>query len=134
MLPNTSDARLQWADYLDSHGIRYVFYSAANATLSQEARRAATETDVPIVVLNETNISQECDEVGRSGEEIKSEPEESEDEDPDDAYFSAEEEHDPRARILSVDELEHAFLAMSPDLSGQFNYIACLVFTFQRCP
>jgi hypothetical protein len=37
--------RCLWANYFDSQGIHYAFYSAANAITLQEARREAAEVE-----------------------------------------------------------------------------------------
>ena len=41
MLTEIAHRRRQWADYFDSQGIQYAFFSAANATALQQARRDA---------------------------------------------------------------------------------------------
>ena len=114
-----------------------------NAAALQEARRerlaqeaAAAET----AAEQEKAEGQESEDV-EGGEEVpESSDEESENDDdhfedaPDDEllddadlshYFSAEEDtpdgQDPRARVLSVLELEDLFLRTAPDLSGEMN-------------
>jgi hypothetical protein len=42
-----------WADYFDSQGLRYAFYSATNATARQEALREALISGEPMTVINE---------------------------------------------------------------------------------
>jgi len=58
-----------------------------------------------------------------SGEHSASSVDHDEGGDDDDLYFSAEEDQDdqdPRAKILSVIELEEMFLKISPDLSSKY--------------
>jgi large subunit GTPase 1 len=135
-LPHNFPASCRWADYFDSRGILYAFFSAANAAALQEARQVALETgrrqetearpkvDEPA----EADGSPEPDSTDR--EQIPTSPESEEDvEDESDEesmteedYFSAEEDEfnqDPRAQILSVLELEDLFLKEAPPLSGE---------------
>jgi len=89
----------------------------------QEARRAATngyggdkantidtkELEIKMVPLSE-----------RQGVHSTDESESDQDQD-DSPYFSADEgegAEDPRAKVLSVDELERAFIRNAPELSG----------------
>ncbi|KAJ7655003.1 hypothetical protein DFH06DRAFT_1201312 [Mycena polygramma] len=121
----TAQQRCLWADYFDKQGIQYAFFSAANAAALQQARRDALEAQ------NSANDGQEVDddESHDSDEESAEEEDESGDEDQDDSssepdhfYFSAEEDspegQDPRAKVLSVLELESLFERMAPDLSA----------------
>ncbi|KAG6817702.1 hypothetical protein H0H87_004493 [Tephrocybe sp. NHM501043] len=127
----TVQQRRLWADYFDSQGIQYTFFSAANATALQEARR-----DALLAAQSQTTASNEDVDPQRndsSDEETDAELEDAPDndsdedslpEDDDEAYFSAEDEEpklqDPRTKILSVPELEEWFLSVAPDLSA-FN-------------
>lgn len=71
------------------------------------------------------DVAEETDEpnaVEDDGSESESDASESEDE----HYFSAEEDttdgQDPRARVLSVLELEELFIKSSPDLTGTYYH------------
>ncbi|RDB28881.1 Large subunit GTPase 1 [Hypsizygus marmoreus] len=129
----TSKQRCLWADYFDSQGIKYAFFSAANAAALQQARRdaillAQTEPENNEGGSDEGNDKEQHDS-GSDSDESGSEDDSddgSNDEDSlrDEAYFSAEEEdtspegQDARAKVLSVLELEDWFERMAPDLSS----------------
>ncbi|KAJ7706371.1 P-loop containing nucleoside triphosphate hydrolase protein [Mycena rosella] len=116
----TATQRCLWADHFDKQGIQYAFFSAANAAALQQARRDA--------LLEKQAAEQSEDESEEEDEDEDEEEEEDEDdeesddyEEEEDFYFSAEEDspegQDPRARVLSVLELENLFERMAPDLS-----------------
>ena len=116
--------RVRWADYFDSQGVRYAFYSAANAAAIQQTRKEVAEA-----LAHAEEVSRHASEKGEDDDEADDDetgsPEsESEDENEDDMYFSAEGEsedgQDLRARVLSVVELEELFVKMAPDLSRMF--------------
>ncbi|KAJ7630761.1 hypothetical protein FB45DRAFT_793431 [Roridomyces roridus] len=114
----TAAQRCQWADYFDQQGIQYAFFSAANAAALQQARReAALASEEAAGVENEE--PEEPDD--STDEEDDSDDGESEYESADEFYFSEEEDspagRDPRAKVLSVLELEDLFQKMAPDLS-----------------
>ena len=113
-----------------------------NAAALQEARRerlAQEAAAAEAAVEQEKAEEQESEDVEGREEAPESSDEESENDDHfedasddellDDAdlshYFSAEEDtpdgQDPRARVLSVLELEDLFLRTAPDLSGEMN-------------
>ncbi|KAI0271431.1 P-loop containing nucleoside triphosphate hydrolase protein [Gloeopeniophorella convolvens] len=145
LLINKSDLlsakqRRIWADYFDSQGIQYAFYSAANATALQEARReasATTEAPDPAPHPDEevdsgTSSEEEDATPGTEGSRQGADPEsalpsppESSDEDETeeedgDLYFDEDDgpdAQDPRAKVLSVLELEDLFIRSAPDLS-----------------
>ncbi|KAF8167726.1 P-loop containing nucleoside triphosphate hydrolase protein [Crassisporium funariophilum] len=127
----TAKQRCQWAEYFDQQGIHYAFYSAANAAAIQQARKEADEA-----MHNSSSGPDSDDESGDDDvpEEQETKPlkdgveEASDDEDEDedeadeaDMYFSAEEDtedgQDPRAKVLSVVELEALFTKMAPSAS-----------------
>ncbi|KAG6821361.1 hypothetical protein H0H93_014158 [Arthromyces matolae] len=123
----TEQQRRLWADYFDSQGIQYAFFSAANATALQEARREAILSaeaesalsldEVAHEVSNSDDESSDSQGLEHSDSESGTSPANSDD----DAYFSADDDslvHDPRVKVLSVLELEDWFLSMSPDLSA----------------
>ncbi|KAJ3545803.1 hypothetical protein NM688_g5585 [Phlebia brevispora] len=142
----TAKQRRQWADYFDSQGIQYAFFSAANATALQEARRdalAAEEARLEAeahVVDGERQSHEEGEEVDESPEsqasvvapppDSESDEElyetESDESDADDDHFhdalrleeDGADAQDPRARVLSVLELEDLFVKAAPDLSN----------------
>jgi large subunit GTPase 1 len=130
-------ARRIWADYFDTQGLRYAFYSAADATARQESLREASGTQGPTVAhdraveANQLDSSDEDEEVdveestpstspntssgsydpirtGISDEAVK--PDSGSDDD---------DNGDARAKVLSVLELEDLFTASAPDLSGE---------------
>jgi large subunit GTPase 1 len=127
-----------WADYFDQQGLRYAFYSASDATARQEALREASaigELTTPLDKAAEENqrmaFSEEDDEAdaeestsnantssthsAESHDSIESEiPDEFVDSEPED------DKGDPRAKVLSVLELEDLFIASAPDLAGEF--------------
>ncbi|KZT75069.1 putative LSG1-large-subunit GTPase [Daedalea quercina L-15889] len=140
----TPEQRRLWADYFDTQGVNYAFFSAANAAALQEARRealAAAQTQAP-----EENHRSEDDEAqetsgdllkattevspdnagvdSESSESVDGEPS---DDDPasdassdtDDYLYRipAEDDSDPRVKVLSVLELEDLFVRTAPDLS-----------------
>ncbi|KAF8913034.1 P-loop containing nucleoside triphosphate hydrolase protein, partial [Gymnopilus junonius] len=116
----TAKQRRQWADYFDQQNIRYAFYSAANAAALQQAQREAEEMMSSGLHGMSSDISDSDDEHhSANGADLldSDEDESSEDE----LYFSAEEDtedgQDPRARVLSVQDLEDMFIKMAPDLS-----------------
>ncbi|KAG6854229.1 hypothetical protein C0991_009247 [Blastosporella zonata] len=127
----TEQQRCQWADYFDSQGIQYAFFSAANATaLQQERKDALLEVQNKVITSEDDADSQDADFVEEgdvvpdeeaSGNDSDEDSPESDDYE-DQAYFSADYDEpqvqDPRARILSVLELEDWLLAMAPDLSA----------------
>jgi large subunit GTPase 1 len=124
--------RRLWADHFDKQGLQYAFFSAANATALQEARRQAlaeveakearahgSSDDGNASEDEEDNIEEDEGDSDRGSEnELESEDE--------GLYLSAEEEspnsQDPRARVLSVPELEDLFVKVAPDLSGGFVF------------
>lgn len=133
----------RWADYFESQGIRYAFFSAANAAALQQARREALEAASQQERANGSGKENEGKEPDEGAELCRSEdqkdegekvqaPPESEDEiensdesSSEEDYFSAEEDdefnQDPRARVLSVLELEDLLLREAPLLSGKFT-------------
>ncbi|KAL1739759.1 P-loop containing nucleoside triphosphate hydrolase protein [Schizophyllum fasciatum] len=119
----TATQRRQWADYFDKQGIQYAFFSAANATALQEARAAAALAAEAADAASKKENGEDEDE--DEDEEMLSEGDglefESESESDEEHYFSAEEDtadgQDPRARVLSVLELEDLFMKCAPDLS-----------------
>ncbi|OCH94716.1 P-loop containing nucleoside triphosphate hydrolase protein [Obba rivulosa] len=137
----TAQQRLQWADYFDSQGVRYAFFSAANAAALQEARRealAAQDATERLAAAGTENAEsdEEGDEDGleeppagasdefASGSDNGSATEEDssdpESEDEQGLYVLPKEEalsDDPRTRVLSVLELEDLFVQTAPDLS-----------------
>lgn len=124
--------RRLWADYFDEQGIQYAFFSAANAAALQEARRdsIAAEEARQNAASSESEGS-ESDEAEDSGKEEDlvtegSEDESSGPESQDEGMFLSGEEDtpdakDPRARVLSVLELEELFVKAAPELSSEYS-------------
>ena len=103
--------RTQWANYFDQQHVQYAFYSAANATAIQQARREAAGGSEALFSSDESDSEVDRDTSGEYSEVD------------DEIYFSAEEDRedrDPRAKILSVVELEEMFLKTAPDLSSKY--------------
>ncbi|KAJ7102112.1 hypothetical protein B0H15DRAFT_813235 [Mycena belliarum] len=120
----TATQRCLWADHFDKQGIQYAFFSAANAAALQQARRDAL-LEMQEGEDGEDDPDESDDNEDFEDSEAEEESEESDYEEPEDFYFSAEEEspegQDPRARVLSVLELENLFERMAPDLSEFAN-------------
>lgn len=147
----TASIRRQWADYFDSQGIQYAFFSAAHATALQQARRDALEAagessgeedsvdededDEEVVATAETSVvgpelaAREATSPPES--ETSEEEDESEETDSDDDLYAdpisfeedSEDAQDPRVRVLSVLELEELFVKAAPDLSSMSHNV-----------
>ncbi|TFY83404.1 hypothetical protein EWM64_g612 [Hericium alpestre] len=123
----TRNQRLRWADYFDSQGIRYAFFSAAKATALQEARREALAAARERAEQTQQDAgSVESDDEDVENDEIDSEDGHSEDyetelsSDEDEKLFEEDDPidaQDPRAKVLSVLELEDLFLSAAPPLT-----------------
>lgn len=124
-----------WADYFDGQGIQYAFFSAANATALQQARREALAEAETREELQDASPSQlgnpkGDDEDDNEKEEGASDSEESSESESEDegVYLSGEEDtpdaQDPRAKVLSVLELEDLFVKAAPDLSCELSVIS----------
>lgn len=139
--------RRQWADYFDSQNILYAFFSAANATAIQQARRDALAAQEAALATNSEPDSDEEDEEDEDettleadssatsplestvqsslgDEELSDADESDETEEGGNFMYTAEDDaedaKDPRTRVLSVLELEDLFLRAAPDLSGTY--------------
>jgi large subunit GTPase 1 len=125
--------RLLWADYFDTQGVQYAFFSAANATALQEARRQASAEAEAKETLGAVSFDNLDGIVIREGTEDDVSEEEMEDSwsseesrsDDEGLYLTGEETssdgQDPRAKMLSVLELEDLFVKVAPDLSSEFG-------------
>lgn len=139
--------RRLWADYFDTQGINYAFFSAANAAALQEARREALarveaenleqadgeaheSSGHPPEATSE--VSPENADVDSGSESSESMDELSEDDpvpdsgsESDDSLYRLPEEEtgedaqDPRVKVLSVLELEELFIRTAPDLNSE---------------
>ncbi|KAF8807756.1 P-loop containing nucleoside triphosphate hydrolase protein [Phlegmacium glaucopus] len=117
----TAEQRSQWANYFDQQHIQYAFYSAANAAALQQARREAAEGSETLFSSDESENEASDDDRDLSGEHSAPSIDRDDGGDDADLYFSAEEDEDdqdPRAKILSVVELEEMFLKVAPNLSN----------------
>jgi large subunit GTPase 1 len=151
MSHHSTTLRRQWADYFDSEGIQYAFFSAANATAIQEARRNAlvAEREPPQAEQGAFEEEEQRDSnedvVDNVHEEILkritpppdtplvSDVDSERDDEDEDDYSTESDEfplmnegdtedgQDPRARVLSVLELEDLFTRAAPDLSGMLQ-------------
>ncbi|KAF8633007.1 hypothetical protein AX15_001604 [Amanita polypyramis BW_CC] len=121
----TVEQRCQWADYFERQGIDYAFYSAASVVALQQAREESSAllatqrgsnsdaSHLPTEgnVSSSKNSSSDSDNRGQASESG------TESEDTYIPFKEATESRDPRAKILSVVELEDLFLQKAPDLS-----------------
>ncbi|KZT02400.1 P-loop containing nucleoside triphosphate hydrolase protein [Laetiporus sulphureus 93-53] len=131
----TAKQRRIWADYFDSQGVLYAFFSATNAAALQQARRDAIAVEDASVLEEEGHSSDQQEDsthlgpgedpevsAQNAGEE-ESESEEadavsSSDSDSDEDDFQPSIEEDPqdlRVKVLSVLELEDLFVKSAPD-------------------
>ena len=127
---------MQWADYFDRQGVRYAFFSAANATALQEARRAAlarAESEAGTEGGGAEDSSSDSgseskDSISESETRTQTPPDgqlSDEDSDADPTYLPLDvdedtpEAQDPRTKVLSVLELENLFLTAAPELSSK---------------
>ncbi|EIN14067.1 P-loop containing nucleoside triphosphate hydrolase protein [Punctularia strigosozonata HHB-11173 SS5] len=134
----TAKQRRLWADYFDSLGVRYAFFSAANAAALQQARRdalaaqeAADRTDSD---TDEGDAVHSVSELSASNSDAGSSSDISQTSSPSSAYSlskqeqerdntpgvadNADDSDDPRARVLTVLELEELFVRSAPDLQA----------------
>ncbi|CCL98511.1 uncharacterized protein FIBRA_00510 [Fibroporia radiculosa] len=126
----TAKQRRVWADYFDEQGVRYAFFSAANAAALQLARQGEPlVVDAPSVYdrdQDEGYTSSSSD--GEMSPENNDNPptcssdEQLQSEESDvGSAFSLEEDtpdtQDPRTKVLSVLELEDLFVKAAPDLT-----------------
>lgn len=118
----TLPQREAWADYFETIGINYKFFSAS---LAKEMNEAMDQEDKPIEDATasspkstEEMAEVEGDRLAADAEKMDVQVAEEEDEDEDEQWASEEdldEETDQRTRILTVDELEALFLKNAPD-------------------
>ena len=133
-----------WADYFDSQGLHYAFYSATDATGRQEALQKALAVGELTTAIDEAvegnqrialpGEDEEADEEDTLNADMGSstpsdgsyDPTESEISDERSDLDSDEDLHGneyPRSKVLSVLELEDLFIASAPDLSGRFPLV-----------
>ena len=132
-----------WADYFDSQGLHYAFYSATNATAKQGVLQGASavgELEKAAERNQRAEFSEEDEE--SDAETISTSSAGSydsvESETPDELLDTESDEDaldkgDPRAKVLSVLELENLFIASAPGLSGEFLSVVCLVILYLTC-
>lgn len=132
-------ARRQWADYFDQQGVQYAFFSAANAAALQQARREALAEPLDDSPSDSTPTEELADNVNESsgpkpsheveghelgeGNHIPESDDSSSEASLHDGHPLISDEdspdvNDPRARVLSVLELEQLFINAAPHLSG----------------
>ncbi|THH28296.1 hypothetical protein EUX98_g5893 [Antrodiella citrinella] len=131
----TSKQRRQWADYFDAQGVQYAFYSAANAAALQKARKEEQEAQerlearegaaysgdrLPVLDDMVDDDGDDSEDDSEDGDLWEDDSEDGSEDDSDNDIFQFEDEsddiQDPRARVLSVLELEELFLRVAPDL------------------
>lgn len=117
-----------WADYFDSQNVRYAFFSAANAAALQELRREAEAAKEEAENRENELVGSESDD--EESDDSDAEDENSSEEDAEEnkhLYQVTEEDNpdgrDPRAKVLSVLELEDLFLKTAPDLSSTSPFV-----------
>jgi large subunit GTPase 1 len=103
----TRTQRITWADYFDANGVRFAFYSAANASALQELE-VQTKEDTDSQDTPPDSPAAESDEESQN------------DKDSSGTRESEEEESDPRIRVLTVRELEELFAKSAPPLTGMY--------------
>jgi large subunit GTPase 1 len=135
----TSKQRRIWAEYFESQDILYAFYSAADATARQEALQATSAIEEPTTTLNPASDESERDPLAEkdpsthaengvadedagstsSSETSASGSIQSESSGREESLLLEDNvvDEDPRAKVLSVLELESLFLASAPELS-----------------
>lgn len=118
--------RCQWADHFDKQGVRYAFFSAKAAAL-QQASVEQSIAQQPETTPNEepTSVVGEHENNGVDDQELASPTSEesgSESEGEFGDFDRSSEDLDPRAKILSVRELEELFLETGPDLSCESDH------------
>ena len=128
--------RRQWADYFDQQGVTYAFFSAANATALQKARREIQEAadaalDNPIDDEGDESDEEERETDGQEPrlESPLSDPDSDTDYD-ETLYYSAEEDpsEDARITVLTVPELEELFIRTAPQhLPRSSAYFMCYI-------
>ncbi|KAH0826610.1 hypothetical protein J3R83DRAFT_4974 [Lanmaoa asiatica] len=143
----TASQRRMWADYFDEQGVRFAFFSAANAAALQQARRESlvqreTESSTPqrrsdaAADRQGVNSNSTPDTESSSDSEGPHTPDdqdeendvppgsdiESESDDEKFRFVPTEEDtpdgRDSRTKVLSVSELEDLFISTAPDLSS----------------
>lgn len=127
-------ARRIWADYFDSQGLRYAFYSAADATARQELLREASAAQGLAIAHDKTVEANQLDSSEEDGEIDVEESTSSASPTTSSGSYgptrtgiseeavnldSDDDNGDARAKVLSVLELEDLFTASAPDLSGE---------------
>ncbi|KAI6153741.1 hypothetical protein BKA82DRAFT_997363 [Pisolithus tinctorius] len=131
----TATQRRIWADYFDSEGIQYAFFSAANAAALQKLRRDVPSQPDTQHVETKQALDEDTDSFtgdqhaphdngsadGSDSEADLPDLEEHDALDDEYGYVHTEEDtpdgRDPRTKVLSVLELEELFLSSAPDLS-----------------
>lgn len=126
--------RRLWADYFDGQGVRYAFFSAANAAALQQAQRDAVAVAEAVEtgagnkvhngdedVLSSESVEAFPESASDGSEEAESEDEQYEEES-EKLYLpieeAAPEAQDPRVKVLTVLELENLFVETAPNLSS----------------
>ncbi|KAI0936735.1 hypothetical protein AcV5_004801 [Taiwanofungus camphoratus] len=129
----TTKQRRLWADYFDGQGVRYAFFSAANAAALQQAQRDAVAVAEAVEtgagnkvhngdedVLSSESVEAFPESASDGSEEAESEDEQYEEES-EKLYLpieeAAPEAQDPRVKVLTVLELENLFVETAPNLS-----------------
>ncbi|KAI6136487.1 P-loop containing nucleoside triphosphate hydrolase protein [Pisolithus sp. B1] len=122
----TATQRRIWADYFDSEGIQYAFFSATNAVVLQKLRhdlqlKQASDEDTDSSSEDRHTPRDEGSANGSDSGVDRLGLEEREASDDEYGYVHTEEDspdgRDPRTKVLSVLELEELFLSSAPDLS-----------------
>ena len=130
-----------WADYFDSQGLHYAFYSATNATARQEALQEASavgELEKAAEENRRVEFSEEDEESDTetspapsagSYDSVESETLDGLKDHPESDEYPSD-KGDSRAKVLSVLELEDLFIASAPELSGEFPSVVDYVIIY----
>ena len=114
----TLPQREAWADYFETVGINYKFFSASLAKAMNEALEMEEEsTDDETAARPEAAFANNEDKLAREAEKLDLQDTAEDDE----QWVSEEdldEEDDQRTRILTVDELEALFLENAPEIES----------------
>lgn len=118
----TLDQRRTWADYFDSEGINYNFFSAALAKELNEARDlVGGEVTAGSIDVAEVSREAKKPQIGHDSDQDQWE---SEDDSEDEMNHRNRLGMDDRTRILTVDELEGLFLKHAPNHEGRSTWCA----------
>ena len=111
LLVNKSDLltraqRVAWADYFETQGLQYAFYSASNAAAAEGILSGSMTSSGPVKDEDEDTEDSESEDVSENDAPLMEQQ---------------KEEEDSRIHILTVQELEQLFIRSAPPLTGKFD-------------